>query len=351
MDSRTPNNGPEVAVAELQAVLDELGITADVVPDSETGADLVLPGPLFVEVKEASRPTQGQLRRWGLRSEVGATTADMDRIVVLVADRVDPELRAALEGGAWGWLERAGHLRLVAGRFHVDRQIPSLLPPSVQSPEPLRRESGLAVAIELLSLRVDSADPAGDVTVRQVARAAAVSVGSAHKALAELTELALLDEDGRPRSSLFWAVAQTWSERWFPLREEPGPQVSETLRRLLRFRLDELDAPGWAEAGDGAAAAAGAPIAAEGPIRLLVPDQRALTWALRTFGEPVEDRSARAYVAVPPTIAAVRRRTPRSPWPSVRDVVLAVELASSGPRGREALAQWRGGPRGLTDDA
>lgn len=112
---------------------------------------------------------------------------------------------------------------------------------------------------------------------------------------------------------------------------------------------DDLEA-GWAAAGDGAAAAYGVPIVVEGSPRLLLPDRRALTWALRTFGETADERSAAASVAVSRTCAAVRRRTPGTPWPLARPVVVAIELAGSGPRGREALSQWPGKLSGVPDD-
>jgi len=347
MDARTVNiDGPTAAAAELKAVLEEIGIAAEFgLPEHR--ADLVLPGPVHVEVKSASRPSLAQLRRWGLEKPPADRAT---QLVVVVADWIDPGLRDELEQASWGWLERAGHLRLIAGGFHVDREIDPLLAPEVQPRNPLRRESGLAVAIELLERKASTLPGTPwNVTVREVAAASGVSVGSAHRAIAELTELALLDEDGAPRSSLFWAAAREWQVQWLPLSKQPEPDVSETVQRLLRFRLEDLDEAGWAAAGDGAAAAYGAPIVTEGPPRLLVPDRRALTWALRTFGEATDERSASAFVAVAPTAASVRRRHPRSPWPLARPIVIAIELASSGPRGREALEQWPDRPAGVLD--
>lgn len=341
------SNTSSTAVAELKAVLEELGIAADFASPDD-GADLVLPGPVLVQVKSASRPSLTQLRRWGLAQP---TANPRERVVVVVADWIDPGLRDDLRQASWGWLDRAGHLHLIAGGFHIDREIDPLLPPETQRPNPLRRESGLAVAIELLELKAAATtDAQWHVTVRDVAAMSGVSVGSAHKAITELTDLALLNRDGRPRSSLFWSAAREWSVRWFPISGQPGPDVSESVQRLLRFQLEDLDEPGWAAASDGAAAAYGAPIVAEGPPRLLLPDQRALIWALRTFGEASDERSASAFVGVAPTPACVRRRHPRRPWPLVRPVVIAIELASSGPRGREALEQWPDRPAGVIDD-
>lgn len=339
------NATSQPAAAELKAVLEEIGVAAKFAPP-DSHVDLILPGGLAIEVKAAPRPSLAQVRRWGLERPFD----DQDKTVVVVADWVDPELRDELARAAWGWLERAGHLRLIGGGFHIDRQIDPLLGPDAQPPNPLRRESGLNVAIELLELRSSVPSTTDwDVTVRTVAAASGLSVGSAHRALTELTELALLDEDGAPRPPLFWSVAQEWTVRWFPLLRPPAPEVSETVRRLLRFGLDDLHEVGWAAAGDGAAAQYGAPVIAEGPPRLLLPDRRALTWALRTFGEATDERSASAFVAVPPTVAAVRRRHPTTPWPLARPIVVALGLASSGPRGREALEQWLDRPTVVSD--
>lgn len=348
MDSRTMNaEGFGTAVAEFKAVLDEIDVAARFAAPGDD-ADLILPGPVFVEVKSSPRPSLAQLRRWGIERH---GTDRGDRVVVLVADWIDPGLREELRQASWGWLERAGHLRLVAGGVHIDREIDSLLAPDVQVRNPLRRESGRAVALELLVRKASARRQAPwDATIRDIAAISGVSVGSAHKAVTELAELGLLRKDGSPRSSLFWALAREWVVRWFPLSRQPAPDVSASLDRLLRFRLDDLDHAGWAVAADGAAAEYGAPIVAEGPPRILVPDDRALTWALRTFGEAADERSARAFVAVPPTAAAVRHRQPRSPWPLARPMVVAIELASSGPRGREALLQWPDRPAGVLDD-
>lgn len=339
--------GSSAAVAELRAVLEEMGVEARLAAGSG-GADLILPGPVRITVRGASRPSLAQLRRWG--SEASTTDGGTETVVV-VADWIDPGLREELERAAWGWLDRTGHLRLIAGGFHIDREIHPLVPPEVRPSHPLRRESGLAVAIELLERKASlPRGETGDATVRAIAEAAGVSVGSAHRAITELTSLALLDEDGWPRSSLFWMASREWVVRWFPVSRLPTPEVSETVQRLLRFQLDDLDAPGWAEAGDGAAATYGAPIATESQPRLLLPDRRALTWALRTFGEATDERSASAFVAVPPTAAAVHRRRPGTPWPLARPMVIALALASSGPRGREALDHWPDRPPRVLDD-
>ncbi len=324
-----------VAVAELAAVLEELGVEYRV-PDVPHGPALELPGGLRIEVKASSRPTISRLERLGL----GRATAGS--VMVLVADQLDPGARKALKDADWGWLDRTGHLRIMAGPVQIDRPVGSLAGPDPQPPEPLRRPTGLAVALELLNS--DQPTP-----VRTLARAAGVSVAAAHATLGELASSGLVT-DGRPRHpDLFWAVTDRWRLRWFPLLSEPTPQIPSTTHQLLRMRLDEPHLAGWAEVGDRAAQSFGARVAAEGPRRFYLPDRRALTWALRTWGEASEDRSASCFVAVPPTSHATTDRVDaKGEWPRARPLVVAIDLASGGsPRSREILDGWTSPPEEL----
>jgi hypothetical protein len=193
----------EVAVAELAAVLAELGLEADTSAGPD-GADLVLPGPLMLEVKASARPSLSWLRR-RVRGQL-----DDSVLPVLVADHVDPGLRQELEAAGWGWLDRSGHLRLVRGGLQVDRRIPSLIGPDTAPIDPFARPTGLAVAVRLL-------EGSGTDSVRGLATAAGVSTGAAHSALTELTTLGLLEDGQRRDPDLFWAVAARWSTRWYAL--------------------------------------------------------------------------------------------------------------------------------------
>jgi hypothetical protein len=316
-----------VAEAELAAVLTELGLTPELVDDPEV--DVLLPGRVEIRVKASARPGLAWLRR-------AAADANPRVLHVLVADRVDPGLRRELEESGWGWLDRSGHIRLVAGSLQVDRRIPSLLGPNPAPADPLDRPSGLAVALCLLE-----DDTVG--SVREIARRARVSVGATHRALTELEWLRLVEGGRRRDPDLFWAVAARWSARWYPLASGPGPGIAEPVQRLLRMGLDDPDVPGWAMVGDAAAQAFGARVASEGPSRLYVPDQRALTWALRTWESAIDDRSATALLAVPPTGSAVARRVDLrlSEFMYVRPMVVALDLASDGSsRSREVLEDW-----------
>jgi hypothetical protein len=326
-----------LATAELGAVLEELGVRYGAPNDEARFADLVLPGPVFVEVKTASRPTISRIQRlWAERG------GDEGLIMVLVADQLDPGVRKALKDAGWGWLDRSGHIRIMAGDVQIDRAIPALLGPDPSPADPLGRPTGLAVALELLS--------SGEVpTVRAVARASGVSVAAAHTTITELRTIGLLTE-GRPRHpDLFWAVADRWQVRWFGLAGEPVTKIPPPTQALLRMRVDELELPGWAEVGDRAVQALGARVATESAPRFYLPDRRALSWALRTWGEASEPRSASSFVAVPPTAHATAQRSEgEGEWPRARPLVVALALASDGSgRSREVLASWERLPEGL----
>jgi AcrR family transcriptional regulator len=325
----------QLATAELRAVLEELGVRV-LGPSDERAADLVLPGPVFIDVKVASRPTISRLERLGLQQPT-------ETVPVLVADQLDPGVRKALKDAGWGWLDRSGHLRLLAGSVQIDRPIPSLIGPDPSPPDPLGRPTGLAVAIELLG-RIGPR-----VSVRQLAAAARVSVAATHLTLSELEQLGLLNQ-GQPRHpDLFWSVADRWRVRWFPLARGPLPGIPEPTRELLRMTFDDFSAPGWAEVGDRVAQAYGARVAADGPPRLYLPDRRALTWALRTWGEAADERSASSFLAVPPTTTATGHRSEiGSEWPAARPIVVALDLAADGsPRSREILDDWENMPSEL----
>lgn len=319
----------QLAAVELRAVLDELGVPVEQLTEGDSAADFMLPGPLPLEVKAASRPTISRLERLGLNEPSTS-------VRVLVADQLDPGVRKALKDAGWGWLDRSGHLRISAGAVQIDRPIPSLVGPEIGPPDPLGRPTGLAVAVELL-------ERAGShVSMRELATAAGVSVAATHLTVSELTQLGLLSQ-GRPRfPELFWAVADRWRLRWFPLSRGPLPGIPEPTRELLRMRFDELSAPGWAEVGDRVAQAYGMRVAAEGAPKFYLPDRRALTWALRTWGEATDERDASSRLAVPPTPSATRRRSEiGSEWPAARPIIVALDMAADGsPRSREILHDW-----------
>jgi hypothetical protein len=319
---------PEVAEAELAAVLSELGLQLDWID----GEDARL-GGVAIAVKSAARPTIDVLAKWVSRATVPG---------VVVADRLGPAQRDLLEQAGWGWLDRSGHLRIQAGTVFVERPIPSLRGPVPTLSDPLTRPSGLAIALASL------ADPHAELTVREIAVAAQVSVGSASETASELQQIGLLDRARRPAvPELFWEVAAKWRVRWFPLARWPRAELEAGVERLLQFGFG-TSGPGWAEVGAIAAQSYGVPVVASGePPRLYVPTQRALTWAIRTWGEAHEVSEGAVRVAVPPTGFAVRNRQERphanslDGWPLASPLVVAVTMAADrDPRAREVLQGW-----------
>lgn len=325
----------QVAVAELAAVLSQLGLDVTDATSRGDGADLVLPGPVLLDVKSSARPGLGWLER---QSSKPATAGALR---VLVADQVDPGLRRALTLAGWGWLDRSGHLRLVRDSLQLDRQIPSLLGPDTAPIDPLARPTSLAVALRLLEGTPIS-------SVRDVAAASGVSIGAAHKTLTELSTLGLIEGAAIRSPDLFWAVAARWSTRWYALATEPGPVVPEPVQRLLQFGIDAPHTRGWAEVGDRAAQRLGARVAGEGPPKYYLPDQRALTWAVRTWKTTEDARDATALLSVPRTTAATTDRIDvGNDFLAARPIVVALDLAADGsPRSREVLTDWTNPPDG-----
>lgn len=323
----------EVAAAELAAVLEQFGIRVEPISGSQTG-DLLAAEAIAIKVKTASRPSLGWLRRL-----VRDQRTDPSILHVLVADHIDPGMRDELERLGWGWLDRSGHLRLVREGLQIDRQIPSLSGPEVALVDPLSRPTGRAVAVCLL-------EGTGAESVRELATLAGVSTGAAHAALVGLRELGLLEAGGRRDPDLFWALAARWSVRWYALSAGPLPGPPESVQRLLRFGCDDRDKPGWAEVGDRVAQVYGARLGTEAARKFYVPDQRALTWALRTWEVADDDRRATAWLAVPPTSAVTERRVELGhEFLAARPIVVALDLAADGsPRSRDVLDEWQGTP-------
>lgn len=68
-------------------------------------------------------------------------------------------------------------------------------------------------------------------------------------------------------------------------------------------------------------------VAAEGPARFYLPDQRALTWALRRWDPARDDRAATAWLTVPPTRSATSGRVDLGDAFLVgRPIVVALDL-------------------------
>jgi DNA-binding transcriptional ArsR family regulator len=327
------------AAAEFAAVLNTLGMRAEV-GDGPDDPDLLLLGEITLEVRGASRPTLEQIERLIAMASPSSGHA-------VVADRLGSSQRRLLVQAGWGWLDRSGHVRLREGGIAVDREIESLLGPDPTPPDPLGRPSGLAVALTLLR------EPSRVFTVREIARSVDLSAGAVSTALSELEENGLLHRGRRPRvPDLFWEVAARWRVRWFGLADRPRPSIDQSVGDLMQFGFDDVRAPGWAATGDLAAQVYGMRIVATGEApRIYVPSQRALTWAVRTWGEAHTSSVGATHVGVPPTTEATRGRVDHPSlsdavgWPLASPLVVALTMASDpDPRSREVLATWDPAP-------
>lgn len=335
MNEQSADRDVSLAEDELLAVLAELGVSARRIDPAAQEGNIELAGGGRIEVKFQRYPTGGlppTLRRDG--------DEDIRKglVPVLVAERLDRKLRDVLRDTGWGWLDRTGHLRLQAGFVHIDREIEPLTTPTVaRSSNALDTPSGLAVATDVLRH--------GSDTVRMHAQRSGVSTGAAHEALTGLEAAGLRSE--LARSELFWAVAARWRPAWIGLSSRPNPGPGEATQRLLSMGWDDPRASGWAEVGDMAAQSYGVRIVGQTPPMLHVPHDRALTWAVRTWGRARDDQEAVTFVALPPVFAATveRRDVPHvnnnEGWLLADPLFVALRLAGDpDPRCREALDGW-----------
>lgn len=267
---------------------------------------------------------------------------ELGRFHVVVADQIPASLRPILDDAGVGWLDRRGHLRLVAGGLFIDTDItPSSRYDSVRSSTAaITGRSGLCAAMGLL-MRPD--DP---MTITTISRLAGLDVSSVSRAMSALNDAQLAERVGRGRyrpltPELFWALADVW----------PGARTSMPLsladldEPLLGVNLGDLSEAGWAMAGERGAVAWGAPLALTGdyPALIYVPDNESLRRAKALSGDEVSTAGSEPSVelAVDPVGLLTHDRYPagKTGPPLAHPVACALELATTS-RGREALDQW-----------
>ena len=113
------------AVDDLIAALGCLAVeaTAETEPGDGRAADLAILIPdgsrVLVDVKALAGPSPADIARLVARVRSVHTP-------VLVADRLVPASRQALNDAGWGWLDRRGHLRLRSGPLILDADLPSM---------------------------------------------------------------------------------------------------------------------------------------------------------------------------------------------------------------------------------
>lgn len=280
---------------------------------------------------------------------------------VIVANRISAAAKELLEEHnasqktfGWSWLDRRGELQLqhpeasgvvtfdedrLAGRTHAALRRGTASP---GSDGPIRGRAGLSYAAALL---LSHADRRHDhPSIRAVAGAAGMSHGAVGDASKLLREAGLVRPSGEPQTpELFWALADVWGPaRLVPVASLPRP--SDETR--LQMEVGQLDEPGWANGGDAAAAAWGAPVFDAGAQpRIWVPTDAVARRAERTLERASWDDCV-AVLAVAPTLIACRNRMrpdrPPAPHflPTLHPLFLALELAQDPARGREVVEQW-----------
>lgn len=271
---------------------------------------------------------------------------------VVVADQISASAKEVLaEAAEWSWLDRRGELRLRRGPADFEIRFspgvlrgPSVTGAALASPAgdgPIRGKAGIGYAAALLR------EPERRPSIRSVARQLGMAPSTVSDAAALLRQAGLILPSGAPDSpDLFWALSAVWLPvRVTPVASEPEPA------RLARHtpNVDDLSTPGWAQGGDEAALAWGAPMLAVGSRPWLwVPDEVTARRAERTLG-PASWAESSAVIAVPPTplVCVDRRHAPSASlrWPTPDILYLALDLARDRGRGHQILDEWR--PPGL----
>ena len=266
---------------------------------------------------------------------------------LVVADQISAEAKEYLASlPSWGWLDRRSELRLRHGSAELEiRLSPSFdeSPPggvtlaAPASDGPIRGRAGISYAASLLL-----GDPAGPPSIRSVARRSGMAASTVSDAAGLLRNAGLILPSGEPAlPDLFWALAAVWR----PLRANPVASTPDPVAFSRRSpNLEDLSTEGWAQGGDQAALAWGAPMFALGSVPWIwVPDQVTARRVERTLGAANWEDHA-AVILVPPTpLACMDRQDAPSAsldWPTLHPLYLALDLAQDRARGHEILDGW-----------
>jgi len=285
------------------------------------------------------------IKRRALVDEVAARRliteyAQVDGLLLVVADRVTESARRVLSASGTGYLDLRGHLALRAPGLVVNTEISPVRERPARS-DPLAGAAGLEVATALLM------EPERPVAVRELARTLNRAPSTVSSVLTALRREHLIGADNAVSGSdLFWRAVERWPSKRTQLASLP--ETNDTnLAHALRLGLDEpTDEPGWALTDSAAAAAYGAPIGfRSGQVMdFLVPDQAVLRRATTLLQPTHSTAQVRATVRVAPVPRAVTHRVAPSSeqfgWPLAHPLFVALDLAQDAGRGREILEGW-----------
>lgn len=259
-----------------------------------------------------------------------ALKPEVEENLVVVADVIVADARAALDQIGVGWLDRRGHLRLPFPGIEIDTDLDPLPrqrnAAATDTSSAVRGRAGLAVAVEALIAAAERRKPD---TAGAVAQAAGIARQVAYRTLDQMRSAYLIQDDGQALvPELFWETARSWRSEWVPLQAVPEP--------------DELDFP-IAETGTRVAARFGALIVftADWPRELYVPAPHHLTRLIECYGMTDDTRAARVAVAPARNIFAhLSDPLPDESFPMTHPVVAALDLATDPSRGVEAIQGW-----------
>ncbi len=267
---------------------------------------------------------------------------------IVVADQIAAKAKEQLVAASWSWLDRRSELRLL----HRYATIEIRLPPGGLHPEPsprmalaapasdspIRGRAGISYAAALLV-----SGEAKPSSIRSVARAIGMAPSTVSEAAALLRASGYILPNGEPEvPDLFDALVAVWRPvHAKPVATRPVPDELE----WLKPNVDDLDEIGWAQGGDEAALAWGAPMFLSGDRPWIwVPDLLSARRAERRLGS-ADWANATGVIAVPPTplVCIGRRRAPLNTidWPTPHPLYLALDLARDQGRGREILDGWK----------
>lgn len=301
----------------------------------DAGADLTVEMSdgrrLSVEVRALRSPSPADVDRL-LRSPDRP-----GRVRLLVGDRLVPRVRDQLRDGGWSWLDRRGHLYLMAPGVLVDTDVAPLSDVSRRARPVLETDVGLDVATALLT------EPNRKLSIRALVAFTGRSLGAVHQSVRGLTDDGLVGPGGLPLlPELFWEVTARWRPRRTALTVAPDP-TDERLAGQLGLLAP---AGGWVLCDTLAANAYGAAAVVRGdhPPDFYVPDERAIRVARQVLGDASSLERRRATVALAPAtwtcLRPVELPGPRTTWPAAHPVVVALDLSVDAGRGREVLDGW-----------
>ncbi len=318
-------------ISALVDALTTLGIPISAgSPHHDEDLVITLPGgaALNIEVMTAAVPTSGQLRR--------ALENAGDGHVVVVADQLSGPLRSEIEAAGAGWLDRRGHLKLVAPGLWIDAEIPPS-PRREGGPagfDAIRGRAGLAAATALLL------EPEAPPGPSAIARRAGLDQSTISRALASLADGHLVERVGRGRyrplvPELFWALADAWPRDKVVVRWKDRLGESDPLG--LWSAGQEI---GCALAGVRGAVGWGAPLAATGdyPLHVYAPSTE-LVRRVRIVNEGGD--GAEVHFSVDPAgyVTSHRYEGIDQHWWTAHPLFCALDLTQAA-RDREALEEW-----------